>query len=114
MLAVEELWKDSAGPSNRPVIVFNGEMDRIRSGCEPPLSLTLSRDESGFGHDDRVKHLLRILNPALVGVSGDLLARENVGTLKGHVVGLTTAHHCLQLLEHSFLVFDLPSWFCCR
>ncbi|GAQ79140.1 hypothetical protein KFL_000250170 [Klebsormidium nitens] len=37
MLAVEELWKDSAGPSGRPIIVFNGEMDRIRSGYYPPF-----------------------------------------------------------------------------
>lgn len=33
MIAVEELYKDSAAASNRPIVVFNGELDRIRSGC---------------------------------------------------------------------------------
>uniref|UniRef100_A0A7I4AFG6 DUF1995 domain-containing protein n=1 Tax=Physcomitrium patens TaxID=3218 RepID=A0A7I4AFG6_PHYPA len=33
--AVEELYKGSAAASNRPIIVFNGELDRIRSGYYP-------------------------------------------------------------------------------
>lgn len=35
MIAVEELYKDSAAASNRPIIIFNGELDRIRSGYYP-------------------------------------------------------------------------------
>eukprot|EP00897_Mesotaenium_endlicherianum_P010843 jgi/Mesen1/9788/ME000007S09850 len=37
MLAVDELYKEVAEPSGRPVIVFNGELDRIRSGYYPPF-----------------------------------------------------------------------------
>ncbi|CAM6092736.1 unnamed protein product [Calypogeia fissa] len=35
MIAVEELYNDSAKATGRPVIVFNGELDRIRSGYYP-------------------------------------------------------------------------------
>ncbi|KAG0579260.1 hypothetical protein KC19_4G086200 [Ceratodon purpureus] len=35
MIAVEELYKDSAAASKRPIIIFNGELDRIRSGYYP-------------------------------------------------------------------------------
>lgn len=35
MLAVEQLYREAAQPSNRPLIVFNGELDRIRSGYYP-------------------------------------------------------------------------------
>eukprot|EP00249_Psilotum_nudum_P015972 c25603_g1_i1 orf=1687-2742(+) len=35
MLAVEDLYKDAAAESNRPIIVFNGELDKIRSGYYP-------------------------------------------------------------------------------
>jgi hypothetical protein len=37
MIAVEELWQKAAKESNRPIIVFNGELDRIRSGYYPSL-----------------------------------------------------------------------------
>ena len=37
MIAVEELYQKSAKESERPIIVFNGELDRIRSGYYPPL-----------------------------------------------------------------------------
>lgn len=33
MIAVEELYKSAAETSGRPIIIFNGELDRIRSGC---------------------------------------------------------------------------------
>jgi hypothetical protein len=33
MIAVEELHRDAAESAKRPIIVFNGELDRIRSGC---------------------------------------------------------------------------------
>ena len=39
MIAVEELHRDSAVASRRPIIVFNGELDRIRSGCILPCAL---------------------------------------------------------------------------
>lgn len=35
MLAVEELYKDVAEGSKKPIVVFNGELDRIRSGYYP-------------------------------------------------------------------------------
>lgn len=35
MLAVEELYLDAAAKSGLPIIVFNGELDRIRSGYYP-------------------------------------------------------------------------------
>ncbi|KAL3691118.1 hypothetical protein R1sor_004769 [Riccia sorocarpa] len=35
MIAVEELYRESAEATRRPVIVFNGELDRIRSGYYP-------------------------------------------------------------------------------
>ena len=35
MIAVEELWQGAAKDSGRPIIVFNGELDRIRSGYYP-------------------------------------------------------------------------------
>eukprot|EP00884_Botryococcus_braunii_P020999 jgi/Botrbrau1/7583/Bobra.0159s0032.1 len=37
MIAVEELWQGAAKESGRPIIVFNGELDRIRSGYYPAL-----------------------------------------------------------------------------
>ena len=37
MLAVEELWEGAARDTDRPVIIFNGEIDRIRSGYYPAL-----------------------------------------------------------------------------
>eukprot|EP00803_Ostreobium_quekettii_P010762 evm.model.scf_1809.2 EVM.evm.TU.scf_1809.2 scf_1809:10936-14172(+) len=37
MLSVEELWQDTAKETGRPIIVFNGELDRIRSGYYPSL-----------------------------------------------------------------------------
>jgi hypothetical protein len=33
MIAVEELHRDAAENAKRPIVVFNGELDRIRSGC---------------------------------------------------------------------------------
>lgn len=33
MIAVEELHRDAAENAKLPIIVFNGELDRIRSGC---------------------------------------------------------------------------------
>ncbi|KAG6546776.1 hypothetical protein Mapa_011722 [Marchantia paleacea] len=35
MIAVEELYRESAQATRRPLIVFNGELDRIRSGYYP-------------------------------------------------------------------------------
>jgi hypothetical protein len=32
MIAVEELWRAAARDNGRPIIVFNAELDRIRSG----------------------------------------------------------------------------------
>lgn len=33
MLVVEELYKESVENTSRKLIIFNGELDRIRSGC---------------------------------------------------------------------------------
>lgn len=33
MLVVEELYKEAVVGTNRKLIIFNGELDRIRSGC---------------------------------------------------------------------------------
>lgn len=33
MLAVEELYTKATADSKVPILVFNGELDRIRSGC---------------------------------------------------------------------------------
>ena len=33
MLVVEELYKEAVVNTSRKLIVFNGELDRIRSGC---------------------------------------------------------------------------------
>lgn len=33
MLVVEELYKEAVENTNRKLIIFNGELDRIRSGC---------------------------------------------------------------------------------
>lgn len=41
MLAVEELFRFSAEASGRPIIVFNGELDRIRTGCRYSSPLLL-------------------------------------------------------------------------
>eukprot|EP01018_Ginkgo_biloba_P007669 Gb_05902 [translate_table: standard] len=37
MLVVEELYKDAVVNTERKLIIFNGELDRIRSGYYPPL-----------------------------------------------------------------------------
>ncbi|XP_062073386.1 uncharacterized protein LOC133777701 isoform X3 [Humulus lupulus] len=37
MLAVEELYKEAVKNTNRKLIIFNGELDRIRSGYYPPF-----------------------------------------------------------------------------
>ncbi|KAK9841778.1 hypothetical protein WJX81_002326 [Elliptochloris bilobata] len=37
MLAVEELWEGAARDTDRPIVIFNGELDRIRSGYYPSL-----------------------------------------------------------------------------
>ncbi|KAF0930524.1 hypothetical protein E2562_033262 [Oryza meyeriana var. granulata] len=37
MLAVEELYKESIAGTDRKLIIFNGELDRIRSGYYPPF-----------------------------------------------------------------------------
>ncbi|KAH9606527.1 hypothetical protein KSS87_018917 [Heliosperma pusillum] len=34
MLVVEELYKEAVADTSRQLIVFNGELDRIRSGCQ--------------------------------------------------------------------------------
>jgi hypothetical protein len=33
MLAVEDLYMNATSKSKIPILVFNGELDRIRSGC---------------------------------------------------------------------------------
>lgn len=33
MLVVEELYQEAVMNTNRKLIIFNGELDRIRSGC---------------------------------------------------------------------------------
>jgi hypothetical protein len=33
MLVVEELYKEAVENTARKLIIFNGELDRIRSGC---------------------------------------------------------------------------------
>lgn len=33
MLVVEELYKEAVADTDRKLIIFNGELDRIRSGC---------------------------------------------------------------------------------
>lgn len=33
MLVVEELYKEAIVSTDRKLIIFNGELDRIRSGC---------------------------------------------------------------------------------
>lgn len=33
MLVVEELYKEAVVNTSRKLIIFNGELDRIRSGC---------------------------------------------------------------------------------
>ena len=33
MLVVEELYRDAVAATARKMIIFNGELDRIRSGC---------------------------------------------------------------------------------
>ena len=33
ILAVEDLYTNATAGSNIPILVFNGELDRIRSGC---------------------------------------------------------------------------------
>ena len=35
MLAVGELYDQVASSAGQPIVVFNGELDRIRSGCKP-------------------------------------------------------------------------------
>ncbi|KAF3447855.1 hypothetical protein FNV43_RR08561 [Rhamnella rubrinervis] len=37
MLVVEELYKDAVMNTNRKLIIFNGELDRIRTGYYPPF-----------------------------------------------------------------------------
>lgn len=37
ILAVEELWRGAARDSGRPVVVFNGELDRLRGGYYPGI-----------------------------------------------------------------------------
>ncbi|GMH42564.1 hypothetical protein BSKO_10483 [Bryopsis sp. KO-2023] len=37
MISVEELWQGAVKGTDRPIIVFNGELDRIRSGYYPSL-----------------------------------------------------------------------------
>lgn len=37
MLVVEELYKDAVVDTDRKLIIFNGELDRIRSGYYPPF-----------------------------------------------------------------------------
>lgn len=37
MICVEELWKGAVKSTGHPIIVFNGELDRIRSGYYPSL-----------------------------------------------------------------------------
>lgn len=37
MIAVEEIYSGAAKARGVPIIVFNGELDRIRSGYYPPL-----------------------------------------------------------------------------
>ncbi|CAI0469080.1 unnamed protein product [Linum tenue] len=37
MLVVEELYKEAVADTNRQLIIFNGELDRIRSGYYPPF-----------------------------------------------------------------------------
>lgn len=33
MLVVDELYKEAVANTSRALIIFNGELDRIRSGC---------------------------------------------------------------------------------
>ena len=37
MIAVDELYQKVAKAASSPIIVFNGELDRIRSGYYPPI-----------------------------------------------------------------------------
>ncbi len=37
MIAVEELYSGATQQSGVPIVVFNGELDRIRSGYYPPF-----------------------------------------------------------------------------
>lgn len=37
MVAVGELWQTAAAPRDMPIIVFNGELDRLRNGYYPAL-----------------------------------------------------------------------------
>lgn len=37
MLVVEELYKEAVENTSRKLIIFNGELDRIRSGYYPPF-----------------------------------------------------------------------------
>lgn len=47
MIAVEELWEGAAKDSGRPIIVFNGELDRIRSGYYPVTLLLIANVVAG-------------------------------------------------------------------
>lgn len=38
MLVVEELYREAVMNTDRQMIIFNGELDRIRSGCILGLS----------------------------------------------------------------------------
>jgi hypothetical protein len=40
MLVVEELYKEAVVGTSRKLIIFNGELDRIRSGCILPSAYT--------------------------------------------------------------------------
>jgi hypothetical protein len=41
MIVVEELYKEAVVGTDRNLIIFNGELDRIRSGCIFFLNLEL-------------------------------------------------------------------------
>ncbi|KAG7015785.1 hypothetical protein SDJN02_23423, partial [Cucurbita argyrosperma subsp. argyrosperma] len=45
MLVVEELYKEAVANTARKLIIFNGELDRIRSGCILLSSFLLSNEE---------------------------------------------------------------------
>jgi hypothetical protein len=56
MMAVDRLWRASAKDSGRPIVLFNAEIDRIRSGYYPPLFYP------GIGR--LAKELIPLIEPA--------------------------------------------------
>lgn len=48
MLVVEELYKEAVVNTDRKLLIFNGELDRIRSGCILFLLINETTEQSLF------------------------------------------------------------------